>query len=234
MIKAAICDDEVYFVNELHCLIRKIFSEHHREIRITDFTTGGPLIKHSRDFDLIFLDVQMNDLNGFKTAELLRKNGFSGCLVFVTIMKNEVYKAFEYNAFDYLLKPLDEKHLRHTAKRFLSSFNNLEKTLVVDKRNERRLIKTVEILYCEIINRKVELHLLNGEVIEYYEKISELETKLGSEFYKAHRSYLVNLRYISACSSNEITLENGAKIPLSRNRKTGLMNALIDDIGEVE
>lgn len=96
MIKIAICDDEKFFVDELHTQIKDFFLKKRIDFQVTEYMSGKELAEHACDHDLIFLDVKMQDQDGFKTAEALRERGFSGHLIFVTIMKDDVYKAFEY------------------------------------------------------------------------------------------------------------------------------------------
>lgn len=234
MIKTAICDDEKFFVDELQAQIKDFLLEKRIDFQVTEYLSGKALVEHARDYDLIFLDVKMQDQDGFKTAEVLRERGFSGHLIFVTIMKDDVYKAFEYEAFDYLVKPLSKTSFEHTMERFLRTLQNSKKQLIIFHKNDRRIINLSDILYCEVINRKINLHLSDGNTIEYYGKISELEQGLGREFFKSHRSYLVNLKYIAGYNSNEITLDSGEKLPLSRGRKDALMGALINDINDID
>lgn len=197
MIRIAICDDEKFFVDELHAQIKGFFLEKRIEFRITEYLSGKALAGHACDHDLIFLDVDMQEQDGFKTAEILRSEGFSGHLIFVTIMKDDVYRAFEYEAFDYLVKPLSMTSFEHTMDRFLRTLQNSGKQLIITNKNEQHIINLSDVLYCEVINRKINLHLADGNIIEYYVKISELEKKIGDDFFKSHRSYLVNLKYIS-------------------------------------
>lgn len=234
MIRIAICDDENFFVDELHTQIKEFFLEKRIEFRITEYLSGKALAGHACDHDLIFLDVDMQEQDGFKTAEILRSEGFSGHLIFVTIMKDDVYRAFEYEAFDYLVKPLSMTSFEHTMDRFLRTLQNSGKQLIITNKNVQHIINLPDVLYCEVINRKINLHLADGNIIEYYGKISELEKKIGDDFFKSHRSYLVNLKYISGYNSSEITLANGEKIPLSRSKKDALMSALISDIDNGE
>lgn len=230
MIRTAICDDENFFVKELKAQVRNFFLEKRVEFRISEYPSGKALMEHAREYDLIFLDVKMEDRDGFETAEALRKNGFSGCLIFVTIMKDDVYKAFEYEAFDYLVKPLSKTDLERTMERFLRTLRRGGRQLLIAHKNEQHIINLSEVLYFEVINRKINLHLSDGKIVEYYGKISELEQKLDGDFFKSHRSYLVNLKYITGYNSSEITLENGERLPLSRGRRDALMSALISDI----
>ncbi len=233
MINTAICDDEKYFVDELHIWIKNFFLAKHMEFRITEYSNGKNLLEHGADLDLLFLDVKMDEQDGFKTAEILRKNGFSGCLIFSTIMKNDMYRAFEFDAFDYLVKPVSPDAFEHTMERFIHTLKTNKKQIVVSRRGQKSIVRSVDILYCEIINRKINLRLSDGSTVEYYGKISELEKSLDGNFFRSHRSYLVNLRYILSYSSNEITVLGNEKIPLSRSRKAALMNALIDDIDNI-
>ena len=233
MIRIAICDDEKFFVDELHAQIKEFFLEKRIEFRVTEYLSGQELTGHAHDYDLIFLDVKMQDQDGFKTAEVLRERGFSSHLIFVTIMKDDMYKAFEYDAFDYLVKPLSQNSFQHTINRFLRTLQTSGKQLIITYKNEQHVINLSDVMYCEVINRKINLHIADGNTVEYYGKISELEQRLGRDFFKSHRSYLVNLKYIVGYNSNEITLDSGEKLPLSRGRKDALMGALINDIGNI-
>ncbi len=233
MINTAICDDEKYFVDELHTQIKNFFLDKRIECQITEYSSGKKLLEHGADLDLLFLDVKMDEQDGFKTAEILRRNGFSGCLIFSTIMKNEMYRAFEYEAFDYLVKPFSQGSFERTMERFIRSLKTNKQQIIVTCRGQKSIVRSADILYCEIINRKINLHLSNGSTVEYYGKISELEKSLGGSFFKAHRSYLVNLRHILSYGTNEITVLGNEKIPLSRSRKAALMNALIEDIDNI-
>lgn len=234
MIKAAICDDEKYFVDELHTQLKDFFLAKHVEFRIGEYLSGRCLLKQGLDCDLLFLDVKMDEQDGFKTAELLRQNGFAGCLIFSTIMKDDMYRAFEYGAFDYLVKPFSQDAFEHTMERFIRTLATNKNQIVISRRGQKSVVKSADILYCEVINRKIYLHLLNGDTVEYYGKISELENEIGSGFFKSHRSYLVNLKHIKNCGTTDITVLGDEKIPLSRSRRSALMEALFDDIDKSE
>jgi len=230
MINTAICDDEKYFVDKLHIWIKNFFLAKRIDFHITKYSSGKDLLEHGTDCDLLFLDVKMEEQDGFKIAEILRRNGFSGCLIFSTVMKNDMYRAFEYEAFDYLVKPISPEAFEHTMERYIHTLRTNKRQIVVSCRGQKSIVRSADILYCEIINRKINLHLSNGSTVEYYGRISELEKSLDSSFFKSHRSYLVNLQHILRCGSNEIIVLGNEKIPLSRSRRAALMDALMDDI----
>lgn len=228
MIQIAICDDEPYMIDLLNQKISAFFHKENIEISICCFSNGIDLLSSNKTFHIIFLDVQMDKADGFEIAKKLRNNEFDGFLIFVTIMREAVFSAFEVQAFDYLIKPLQEKHFNQTMQRLLSSLQNQNrKCLMVQKKNEWNIILFNHIMYCEIINRKVYLHLKDKSIIDYYDKIENLEKKLDSRFFKCHRSYLINLQYVKNYKSTFAYLTNGEAIPVSRLRKEDFSMALL-------
>ncbi|MDE7223975.1 MAG: LytTR family transcriptional regulator, partial [Acetatifactor sp.] len=88
----------------------------------------------------------------------------------------------------------------------------------VQKGYESRIIRKDELVFCEIIDRKIYLNLDSNEVIDYYERIEKLETKLGDHFFRCHRSYLINLKHLKGYKNGIAYMDNGREIPVSRLR----------------
>ena len=219
LIQIGVCDDESYMADLLSGNIKSYFEREQIEIHISRFLSGCELLRSKESFDLLFLDVQMSGLNGFETAKELRRQGFSGFLIFVTVMQEDVFQAFEVQAFDYLVKPLQEHQFLKTMDRLLSEMReHAEKQLLIQKGGEWTVIPFASILYCEIMNRKVYLHLNNDSTIDYYDKMEALEKKLDQRFFKCHRSYLVNMEYLKSFKKETAYLTNGETIPVSRLR----------------
>ena len=97
--------------------------------------------------------------------------------------------------------------------------NKNDEHLLIQKNKDINIIPFENIVYCEIINRKVYLHLKDSLVIDYYDKIENLEKKLDNRFYKCHRSYLINLQYLKSYKSGLAYMTNGDLVPVSRLRK---------------
>lgn len=100
-----------------------------------------------------------------------------------------------------------------------------EQTITVIQQRRSVVIAVAQIVYAEVFNRTVTLHLTD-EKIECYGKLSELERKLPSVFFRCHRSYLVNLRYVRRFTGNELVLRGGERIPVARNRRKSLKDAV--------
>ena len=228
MIKIAVCDDEKYMAEDIRKAVYNFFNSKNREVIIKVFHKGSSLLESCDKFDIYFLDIQMEGLNGIETAKKLRERKCRGYIIFITILKEAVYSSFEAEPFSYLLKPLNNYEFTKVMERLYKKLlNSQNEKLCVKKKNEITLIDFDEIVYCEIINRKIKLYLLNGEVIEYYEKMDALENKLDESFFKCHRSYLINLAYLSRFDNKTAYMKNNSEIPISRLRLNELSQAVL-------
>ena len=219
MIYIAICDDEKHMSGHIKTMVSDFFRKKNREISCRTFSDGEELLKYDGQIDILFLDIQMKGMDGMETARRLRENKFRGCLIFITVLKEMVFQSFEVQTYDYLVKPLDEKLFEKTMERCLASIQNAsEDSLLVQKGYEGRIIRKDEIVFCEIIDRKIYLNLASGEILDYYERIEKLETKLGEHFFRCHRSYLINLRHLKGYKNGTAYMDNGKGVPVSRLR----------------
>ncbi len=161
MICIAICDDEKYICNTIQTMLSNFFCKKNMEITIQQFSSGTELLQYNKTIDILFLDIQMDYINGMETARKLRNRKFKGFIIFITILKEMVFQSFEVQAYDYLLKPITEKQFDKTMERLFTSIQNAnEANLLIQKGHESRIISFEDIVYCEIIDRKVYLHIL--------------------------------------------------------------------------
>ena len=219
MIHIVIYDDEIYMSDHIRALVSDFFHRKNMEITIQQFSSGEELLKYVRKIDLLFLDIQMKGMDGMETAKKLRERKFKGFLIFITVLKEMVFQSFEVQAYDYLVKPIKETYFEKTMERLYSSMKNASAdSLLVQKGYESRIISLDDIVFCEIIDRKIYLNLASSEVVDYYDRIENLESKLDSRFFRCHRSYLINLKYLSGYKNGTAYMEDGREIPVSRLR----------------
>ncbi len=219
MIRIAICDDEKHMSDHIRAMASDFFRKKNREIRLRTFLSGEELLNYDGQIDILFLDIQMNGVDGLETARKLRAGKFRGFLIFITVLKEMVFQSFEVQAYDYLVKPVDEKQFEKTMERLFASMQNVgEDSLLVQQGYERRIVPKDEIVFCEVIDRKIYLNLASGEVVDYYERIENLETKLDSYFFRCHRSYLINLKHLKGYKNGTAYMDNNKEVPVSRLR----------------
>ena len=233
MINIAICDDEQVILNSIEKLITDFFHSQNLESKIFLFSSGEELLGSGKDIDILFLDIQMKQLNGIETARKIRSKGYKGFLIFITVLKEMVFQSFEVQPFDYLLKPIKYDDFQKTMERLLLSMKSADKeNLLIQRGSESSIVSFGEIIFCEIIDRKVYLHLKSAEVIDYYDRIENLEMKLNNRFFRCHRSYLINLQYLISYKNGFAHMVENHQIPVSRLRSKEFSNVILQYMKE--
>jgi two-component system LytT family response regulator len=181
--------------------------------------------------DLVFLDIQLKDSNGFKMLDQLDFLDFN--LIFVTAFNDYAVKAFKYNAFDYLLKPIDPLELDNTLNRLTTSSvsgrqliqqslgNQDLHRIVVKTAKEIFVIEMKDIVRCEASQGYTYFHLNNAKRILSSKTLKEYEEIMpSSQFIRVHQSHLVNLNYVSKyVRDGNILLKNTEEIPVSIRKR---------------
>lgn len=220
MIYVAVCDDEEYMADVIRQMTVDFFRSKNREVSVCLFSSGEELLGSDQKIDILFLDIRMKAMDGLETAGKLRRRGWGGYLIFTTVLREMVFQSFAAEPFDYLVKPIEADSFTGTMNRLLASMGGRGASLLVQRGMESRIVALDEIVYCEVIDRKIYLHLRNAEVVDYYDRIDRLETKLDGRFYRCHRSYLINLQYLRSYQNKSAFLDGGmdgiVEIPISR------------------
>ena len=236
MINIVVCDDEKCMSNKIKKLAEDFFRKKKTDISIVEYSSGEELLKSNERIDILFLDIGMQGMDGIETGRMLRAHGYNGFLVFITVLKEMVFQSFEVQPFDYLVKPVQEEHFEKTMERLFHSIQDRlspEKVnLLVQKGCESNIISFQDIICCEIIDRKVYLYLASGEIIDYYERIENLEKKLDGRFFRCHRSYLINLNHLKSYRNNTAYMADGKEIPVSRLRSKEFSKVILQYMRE--
>ncbi|MDE6904562.1 MAG: LytTR family DNA-binding domain-containing protein [Lachnospiraceae bacterium] len=211
----AVVDDEKVIRQHICSLIKK----QSPGCRLMSFASGEELVQSNIRFDIIFLDIRMEGLNGIETAKNLKEKQKDILLIFITGMKEYVFDALDLYAFQYLLKPLDEKKFGEVLERALAEAGKRKERKILFVKAKNLTLDQSDILYIESRGKKVGIHTVRAEEdIEIYAVMEELSAQLGEEFYRCHRGYIVNLAYIAEYGKDSITLTNGARVYLAKKK----------------
>lgn len=167
------------------------------------------------DMDIIYIGVNKN-FDGVRIAKSIRKAGLNAVIVFFTRFTNAVFSAFDVEALHYLVfgKIGDAKFDEVFRKAVSRAEARTQASIVLSCGGEQRRIIISQIYYFEVINRIVTVHYRDG-TFEFYSTLQKLEDSLARRgFVRVHRSFLVSERFIATFKRNEITLNNGTKIPV--------------------
>lgn len=196
-----------------------------------------------KDVDLVFLDIDLQDGNGFDVLDLLGEKSIS--VIFTTASKDHAIKAFQYAAIDYLLKPIDPKMLTLAVQKAVQSIPEIGQIEVLKEgKKERGLINKIAvhtqdkiqiILINKIIRLEAEgnycyIHQLHEKKILVSKTLKEYDALLSPHnFYRVHQSHLVNVNHIKSFVKTDggyLVMANHEKVPVSVRRKSQILQLL--------
>ena len=228
MLSIAVCDDEVIECCDMAKRIKEIMEEIDIPCIIRQFQSGGELLQALESFDIVFLDIIMQDMDGMKTAQIFREKVSDKILIFVSSSREYVFEAYDVEAFQYLLKPVADRKLKSVLqKAVLKTESRPQEFIIVSRERQKKKLFLDNIFYFEIRGRVVDVHGTEG-IFTYYEQIGELDNKLRDKgFFRCHKSYLINLKYVDGYNRQEVILENGEKIVIAKRRYDKFVQAVL-------
>ena len=201
MLHIAVCDDEESFVQNLKEQLMRYAQECAQQIRVTVFYDGSELVNgYDPSIDLVFLDIQMNQMDGLAAAERIRQMDGEVGIIFLTTLTRYALEGYKYQATNYIIKPMKYARLKAEMDRWMQRRPAKESpSLVVVNDSGRYRVLLKELKYVETFNRNLLLHT-EKESILCYRSMKEMERELaGSGFVRCHTSYIVNLFFCEGC-----------------------------------
>lgn len=245
MIRCIIIDDEKKHREYLKELIAQNFSD----VEFTGEAKGvieGIQLINQTEFDILFLDVQMNPLTGFDVLKSVTKRNFE--IIFTTSYDEFALEAIKFSALDYLLKPYGIDDLKTAIDKFRNKANqnlnvpkinnllqhinpeNPRKKIGLSDKNGIEFYEIADINYCKSDNVYTTFFLPNKKEIVTSKPIKEYEMDLEPYFfYRVHNSYLVNLKKVKKYirgDGGQVEMEDGSTLDVARNKKEGLLQKL--------
>ena len=226
MIHIAVCDDDACFVKEVSRQIADILNGAQIPYTLSAFSNGIQLLENG-PFDLVFLDVEMPNMDGIETARRLQTQENHCYLVFLTAYRQYVFAAFDVEASHYLIKPIQPEKLQEVLLRLARRLQTeTGRCVAVRQGGILRRIPLETIHFIEVLDRKVYLHT-GKEVYDFYGKLERFEGELPEDFFRCHRSYIVNFQYVRRYDKMGIHLSNGESVPVSKRKYTEFCKAFL-------
>lgn len=222
MVRILICDDDKTFLSQFELKIKNIISKsrfNDFEYDIISFNNPETALRRINENppDIIFLDIDMPEINGFNIAKNISENSKDTIIIFVTSYDNYVFSSFKYQPYRFLRKSHIYNELPEAV---LSALNTLlckSKYIELGSKyfNERILIS--DIIYFESKGNYAQITVQSGEKYMYRSTISNLENQLKIyDFIRIHAGYLVNMKHIDKIHKNIVYLSDGEQIGISR------------------
>lgn len=223
-LEVAICDDDSIIREEL---LKKI-SILRTDYNVETFRSGIDLLQSPLGYDLVFLDIEMPEVDGMQVATRLREMKFDGYIVFLTSHTEYMPDAFKVKAFRFLKKPINDDDFEETIRESEKEILN-EKKIIVSTSEGTKLVDIKDVIYLETVRNTTFIVTKQGE-IENRKPLKEMLEILGTEhFIQVHKSYAVALRYIDSIDNNEINMKyTKLQIPISRRKISEVKSAFFD------
>ncbi|MDR3123590.1 MAG: LytTR family DNA-binding domain-containing protein [Treponema sp.] len=232
MIQVAIVEDDVATQELLRDYLRRYEGENQEAFEIALFRDGAEIIQQYQPrFDIILLDVQMENMDGFTAAKHIRAVDENAILIFVTNMGQYAIKGYEVDALSYLLKPVPYFAFSREIKRSLQRLQK-NKTRHLTLPNESGFIRLdmMKILYIERDRHRV-LVYTEDSAYSTVGTIKNIEAKLdGGHFFRCNSGYIVNMAHVTEVRDNFV-LVGKYRLAISRPKKKAFMTALTDYFG---
>ena len=220
MLSIAICEDETCFSAHIAKLLHRYLADQHLNASIESYSSGEELLTTGGFGVFILMDIELPGSNGMEIIAHLRERGCRGQVIFITAYEKYVFQAFDVDAVHYILKPVeDEKFFRAMGRAVKRTEANCESVLLLTKNNLHTKIFTKDILYCEVYDHKIFIETLYGR-FSYTGTLGSLEKQLSGDFFRCHRSYIVNMSHVLDRNGEAVTMAGGGRIlcPEEKNR----------------
>lgn len=234
MIRIGIVEDDPHGIDRLLSHLDRFQRERSERFHVGAFHDGADIVSGYRpDWDVLFLDIQMEHVDGMTAARRIREVDSEVIIVFVTSSPHYAVSGYEVDALSYLLKPVAYTAFEHEMQRILVRLRqrNRRELLFTATDGGHHRVSVNDILYLESVRHNVEIHTFDADY-DVVSTLKAMETELAADgFIRCHNGLLVNLRHVTGVEGNDCRIRGGAKLPISRARKKDLLSALAAHIG---
>ena len=216
--RIAICDDEKEIREEIKSMSVQFMNNSNIACGIDTFEDFKSFYIKNKDYDLVFLDYSIpGDDDGIEFAKKLRQENKNIFIVFLTSFPEHVFESFSLNTFRYLVKPINESVLNETLSSFVTIYQT-DRKIFVSFGDQNFCYDVDDVICIEAQRRYTEITTTAGKQ-RSNKGISAYEGEINNpHFFRTHRSFIVNMKYVSNFNHKDITLTNGDWVPISPKR----------------
>lgn len=226
--KVVICDDSIEYLAKIEKLLYRYRELHHNaEFVVERFSDAAALYRKIQENDLAeiyILDMIMAEKTGIDIGRQIRKAGSENAIIYITASDDFALEAYGVHAVRYLLKPVSE-HCFFEALDYVLSYAQTKKSPIYAVKTTDGLVSVPysQIEYIENSSRILEIHLTDRKTIKsifirksFDEELREIISERN--FMQVHKSFLINLNYVKKLTGNNVLMESGENIPVSKKR----------------
>ena len=194
----AICDDETEYANDIRVHLNQYSSEHGLTFDIYDFNSGEEILASNTVFDIAFLDIEMDGINGIEVGRELQKANPDLVLIYVTAYNHYLDDALDLGITRFFDKPIDSQRFYEGMDKAISKIDNTELRFYLKDSNKGVVtVRSKDIIFVEIIGRKTKIHTKSHEYLSK-DGIKVWKARLNKSYFEIpHNSYIINTNFIT-------------------------------------
>lgn len=227
--RIAVVDDTISEQKYVCECIERFFKEHQMKYELAVFSSGSEFLRRKDfGFDIALLDICMEGINGFETAQCIRHHNQECRLIFLTVSDDFAVRSYRVQAFDYFIKPYTYDQFAETMERCVKSLNI--DASYIELKSSRMHVRVMcrEILYADYHNHYVQIHT-DSDIIRSKMYFDELETMLKDpRFLYCNRNCMVNMDRIKGVEKLGFLMENGEYVPIKKADHRAIQQAYAD------
>ena len=215
--RVAICDDEKTMQKELEKLLDEYSRIRKTDISIDKFDNGHDLIKtlSEREYEIVFMDYQMQDIDGMETSRLIRNKNNDCIIIFVSAYPEIAVESYEVNTFRFIVKPINKEKLFKAIDDYLKSID-YDNLLILKTHEGTWKIKMSDIIYAEAKGKHTIIRTTQ-KTFEIHIHLKKVEEKLSAEkFCRCQRAYIAGFAHINNHTNSEIFFDNGERAQIGK------------------
>lgn len=234
MFEIFVCDDDINITEFLKFFIMKHFGDAYKVVTMNRCQELIGMVElNERVPDILIMDINLKDGNGIDTVKHLQSLYPKLKVIYLTGIIHYATAIFETNPAYFLVKPINENNLKDAIVKVSKEIEfDKSDSFVVKTSGSEMILYRREIMYVESQGRKLILHTAGGKSSEIYEKMDVLQEQLGSSFVRSHKSFLINMKYITERTNKEFYLSDGKVLPISKPNLKEAKIKFISYLGE--
>ncbi len=229
MIRVGICEDEAICRKDIGNMLERYFTGNEIEYQLKEYESGNAFMKQNEATDILILDIEMEGITGIQLKDWLGKNDGDVKILFVTNHMEKMPEAFGKNVYGFLNKPVEWEEFIKYLNRMAEDTDEFYSYLVIKGVDQEFVIRIKDILY--FVSEDKYSRVITTDNKQFCDKsLGQWENELTNHFFfRCHKRYLVNFRNISTIDE-QINMNNGQKIPVSRRKRKELNDAYLEYI----
>lgn len=226
----ATCDNDIQYCEQVENYITRLGNSLRIDVKCDKYQSGKELLESNfNQYQIIFLDINIQDESGIHIAEQIRKSNEKVEIIFLSTLIQYAVEGYRVNAYRFFLKPIEYKDFAFQLNELLIRLNNYEKNnLILTKGRQKYTINIDDIIYIEVVDHNLIYHCIDNK-ITINGTMRKLESDLqGLFFIRIHNSYIVNMRHVIEVKNKNLLLKNGKELPIARSKKENFRQAYLN------